>query len=82
MKDLEAGIESGRYSIPKEMLTTAMAMTMGSILGSCLLVVEGYRGWREAGIEMAELVLRALGITADEARILATLDLPDLSSEC
>lgn len=78
MKDLVAGIESGRYSITKEQLTTATAMLAGSVLGACLLVQEGYRGWREAGMEVAELILRALGIPAVEAEELARLDLPDL----
>jgi AcrR family transcriptional regulator len=78
MKDLVAGIESGRYSIAKEQLTTATTMIAGSAIGACLLVQEGYRGWREAGIEMAELILRALGIPAIEAQALANLDLPDL----
>ncbi len=78
MKDLLAGIESGRYSIAREQLTTATAMLAGSVLGACLLVQEGYRGWREAGMETAELVLRAFGIEAEEARRLASADLPDL----
>ncbi len=78
MKDLIAGIDSGRYSIAKEQLPTATAMIAGSVLGACLLVQEGYRGWREAGIEAAELILRALGISAAEAQTLSNLDLPDL----
>jgi AcrR family transcriptional regulator len=78
MKDLIAGIESGRYSIANEQLPTAIAMIAGSVLGACLLVLEGYRGWREAGSEAAELILRALGIADKEAQALANLELPDL----
>lgn len=78
MKDLVAGIESGRYSIAKEQLTTATAIIAGGVIGACLLVQDGYRGWREAGIEAAELILRALGIPAGEAQALANLELPDL----
>lgn len=81
MADLVTGIESGRYSIAKEQLTTATAMIVGSVLGACTLVQDGYRGWREAGVEVAELVLRALGIPAHEAQALAALDLPDLPTE-
>jgi len=78
MKDLVAGIDSGRYSIAKEKLTTATAMIAGSVLAACLLVQEGFRGWREAGSEAAELILRALGIGEKEAQTIANLELPDL----
>lgn len=78
MKDLEAGIARGRYTIAREQLTTATAMLAGSVLGACLIVLEGYRGWREAGSETAELILRALGVAPEEARGLACADLPDL----
>lgn len=78
MQDLIEGIDSGRYALTREQLTSATAMLAGSVLGACLLVLEGYRGWREAGSEIAELVLRALGIDAAEAHRLASADLPDL----
>jgi AcrR family transcriptional regulator len=78
MKDLVAGVESGRYNIAKEQLITAAAMIGGGVLGASLLVQEGYRGWREASIDAAELILRALGISATEARALANVELPDL----
>jgi hypothetical protein len=41
-------------------------------------VLDGYRGWREAGSETAELVLRALGLAPEEARELANAELPPL----
>lgn len=78
MKDLIAGIETGRFSISREQLPVATAMLAGSVFGACLLVLEGYRGWREAGLESAELVLRALGVEPGEARRLASTELPDL----
>jgi AcrR family transcriptional regulator len=81
MKDLVAGIECGRYNIQKDVLTTAMAMIIGSVLGACLLVVEGYRGWREAGMEVAQLILCALGVPFNEARAVTSLDLPSMPVE-
>jgi len=54
-------------------------MMAGSVLASALLVLDGYRGWREAGSETAELLLRALGIAGNDARALATSELPELS---
>lgn len=80
MQDLVDGIEQGRYNIGKEQLTTATAMLAGGTFGACLLVLEGYRGWREAGSEAAALILRALGISAEEAQILADAELPELPS--
>ena len=43
------------------------------------LVLEGHRARREAGSGAAELVLRALGVQADEARELSRTELPRLS---
>ncbi|MEZ5501348.1 MAG: hypothetical protein R3E50_01360 [Halioglobus sp.] len=51
------------------------------MLGACLLVQEGYRGWREAGSESAQLILRALGIAPEEARELANTELPELPTD-
>jgi len=81
MKDLERGIETGRYAIRGDQLVTVTSMMAGSVLASTLLVLDGYRGWREAGSETAELLLRALGIAGDEARALATGELPELSRQ-
>ena len=78
MKDLVAGVETRRYTVEREQLTTATAMIAGSVFSACLLVQQGYRGWREAGCETAELVLRALGVDVQEARTLTRIELPDL----
>ena len=42
------------------------------------MVLEGHQTWREAGSSTAELVLRALGIDAEEAHRIATDPLPVL----
>jgi hypothetical protein len=42
------------------------------------LVLEGRKSWREAGSDAAELMLRSIGVTAEEARALATIELPPL----
>lgn len=81
MRDLQQGIESGRYAIQPGQLVTVTALLAGSVLAATLLVLDGYRGWREAGSETAELVLRALGIPPDEARSLAALPLPELPAD-
>jgi AcrR family transcriptional regulator len=78
MRDLQQGIANGRYDLRPEQLPTVTAMLAGSMLAASLLVLDGYRGWREASTETTVLLLRALGIGADEARALAETELPEL----
>ncbi|QRY77250.1 TetR/AcrR family transcriptional regulator [Pseudomonas sp. PDNC002] len=78
MADLVSGVASGRYSIRGEQLPSAISMIAGTVLGSMFLVLEGHRTWRDAGSDAAELTLRALGVEAEEARRLASGELPPL----
>ena len=41
------------------------------------MVIDGHQGWREAGTDAAELVLRALGVKESEAQAIAKAPLPD-----
>jgi len=54
-------------------------MIGGSVLTAITLVQEGHRTWRDAGSDIAELALRALGLSKDEAKQLATVELPPLA---
>lgn len=76
--DLLNGLASGRYRFQQEQLLVVMTLISSCVLGSIFLVLEGHRTWREAGADTAELVLRALGVAPDEARALATKELPAL----
>lgn len=78
MEDVLLGLASKTYSFREEQLSSVMAMISGSVLIATLLVVQGHKTWREAGSDMAEFVLRALGVPMEEARVIATLDLPPL----
>ncbi|TFE36512.1 TetR/AcrR family transcriptional regulator [Paraburkholderia dipogonis] len=80
VRDLIAGIEAGLYSLRPEQLPSSVAMMAGSVLGAMLLVLEGHKSWREASSDTAELVLRAFGVASDEARSIATAELPQLLS--
>lgn len=77
--DVLNGLTSRRYSFRQEQLSAVISMIAGSVLGSMFLVIEGHKTWRDAGSDSAELVLRALGIEADEARQLANSELPPLA---
>lgn len=76
--DLLNGLASGRYKFQKAQLLSVITFISGSVLGSIFLVLEGHRTWRESGTDTAELILRSLGVSEDEARWLATKELPEL----
>ncbi|CAN5872618.1 TetR/AcrR family transcriptional regulator [soil metagenome] len=76
--DLVEGARQGRYDLEVGRLQVAMSFIAGGVLAGMLLVLDGHRTWRKAGPEVAELILRSLGIARQEARALATRVLPPL----
>jgi AcrR family transcriptional regulator len=79
MSDVDAGCSSGRYTIhPHVRLATAFLIS-GTIVSAMQMTLDGHTGWRDAGSGAAEFVLRALGISAGEARNIAGSVLPALS---
>lgn len=79
MRDLLAGLATERYSFQAEQAPSALGLMAGATLSAVALVLEGLKTWRDAGSDAAELTLRALGISAGEARELATRELPPLA---
>jgi AcrR family transcriptional regulator len=79
MHDLKKGVELGRFSIRPDQLESALGMVSGGVLAAICLVLDGNRTWRDAGVDVAELSLRALGISAKSARAMATAALPPLA---
>ena len=75
------GIQSQRYNLNIDQLSACIAMLTSSVLGAMYLVRDGLRTWRDAGTDCAELVLRALGVPAAQARQLATTELPMLAEQ-
>lgn len=80
-RDLQAGLQSGRFVLREGQVQTAVTMLSGSVLAAISLVLEGHRTWRDAGSDMAEFLLRAVGVPLEEARALSTVELPALSPE-
>ena len=76
LSDFEAGIASGRYRGTPAQIPAMVALLAGSTLAAMLPVLDGHATWREIGSDTAELLLRALGVDAEEARRLARGDLP------
>lgn len=78
MDDFRAGCRRGRFTVGPDHEPGVMALVNGTTITAMWMVLEGHETWRRVGSSSAELVLRALGITRDEANDLATSDLPDL----
>jgi len=77
--ELENGITIGRFTVSTDEIPSVLAMIGGAILAAILLVVEGFGTWRKTGSDIAEMVLRALGLPAEEAHRLAQVELPVLA---
>ncbi len=78
-QDIGAGIANGRYEIQN--LDSVASLVLGATISAMWMVVEGHQTWREAGSATAALVLRALGIDADEADTIAGTELPQLPTD-
>lgn len=78
LPDVIAGLESKRYTFREDQLISIMSLIAGSVLTSIFLVLEGHKTWRDAGTEIAELLLCALGISREEAFQIARMELPPL----
>lgn len=70
VRDVQAGIESGRFDV--ESVDAAVRMTGGALLGTIAGVVEGTLG-QDADVVHATGVLRMLGLTRAQARKVASL---------
>ena len=71
MKDLQAGVDAGRFALDPSSLKSATAMLAGAVIAAMNLVIAGHRGWREASQETSLWVLRSLGLDENEARGIA-----------
>lgn len=77
-KDLLEGFATKRYCFQQDQLFSVITLISSAVLGAMFLVLEGHKTWRDAGTDTAEFLLRALGVPMEEARNLATADLPAL----
>jgi AcrR family transcriptional regulator len=75
MRDLRSGLTEGLYDIDESMLMSAAALLYGATVSALLMVLEGHQTWREAGSSASQLVLRALGVNADDALKISTTEL-------
>ena len=79
MHDINAGVAAGRYDIGPSSVESVTSLVLGATVSAMWMVIEGHQTWREAGSSTAQLLLRALGIQADEAHEISTTELPRLT---
>ncbi|MBA5606059.1 TetR/AcrR family transcriptional regulator [Duganella sp. FT3S] len=77
-ENLGQGLAAGRYRVAESQLRIVLGMVTGGVITAMATVLDGEAVWRKAGSDCAELVLVALGIEPDEARQLASMELPPL----
>lgn len=78
LMDLQLGLEGNAYNVREEQLTSIMPFIGGAAIAAMTLVRQGIKTWRDAGSDCAEFVLRGLGLPQEEARELASKELPPL----
>lgn len=78
MADFSAGVEGGRYSVSLSSVDSVASLVLGATISAMWMVLEGHQTWRDAGASAAELLLRALGVNAEEARVICSANLPTL----
>lgn len=78
-QDVSQGMASGLFQLRPEQVGSVASMITGSVVSAMFLVLEGHRTWRDAGEELAELILRAVGLSAADAHSIARADLPLLA---
>jgi AcrR family transcriptional regulator len=78
-RDLNEGLARSRYTFRPEQTPSILAFVGSATLAAMWLVLDGEKTWREAGSDAAEMMLRAIGVNAEEARAMALVDLPPLS---
>lgn len=77
--EVRRGQELGLFDYSAEKIPSVTSVMGGSALIGMIYVRQGVKGWRESGAEIAELVLRSLGMSKDAAQKHAAIELPDVS---
>lgn len=76
--DIGVGIAAGRYTLGNADVDSVASLTLGATISAMWMVLEGHQTWRQAGSSAAELLLRSLGIDAEEASEISAEELPTL----
>lgn len=71
MHDVTLGVKRGRFDLEISQVRSAVTLLASAVIGAIQIILAGYKGWREAYIEVTELVLKSFGLSAAEARTVA-----------
>ncbi|EAQ02895.1 possible transcriptional regulator, TetR family protein [Pseudooceanicola batsensis HTCC2597] len=77
-EELRRGLISGRFDFHRDQIASITASAGGATFGAMTLVLDGYRTWRQAGTDTAEIILRGIGIDRAEARDITQQELDPL----
>lgn len=75
-QELRRGLDAGQFDFELTEISSVISVMGGSTLIGMLYVRQGVKGWRDSGFEIAELVLRAIGVSKSVARRYARRGLP------
>ena len=80
-RDVALAIEAGQFKIVPAQIPAFVSMMTGTTIAAMNAVIRGEQTWRDAGSNAAEMLLRAAGVSAGEARRIARSELPPLAAE-
>ena len=71
MHDISLGVEGGRFDLTQSQIRSAVTLLASAVMGAIQVILSGHKGWREAYVEVTELILKAFGVNSSEASAIA-----------
>ena len=78
LRDIELGVQSGRFPIGNDQVNGVFALIVGGALAAIMMIRRGVDGHVAIGQKTAQAALRALGIKSKDAAAVSQLPLPEL----
>jgi len=78
LRDIEFGVQSGRFPIGNDQVNGVFALIVGGALAAIMMIRRGVDGHVAIGQKTAQAALRALGIRPKDAAAVSRLPLPEL----
>ena len=78
LRDIELGVQSGRFPIGNDQVNGVFALIVGGVLAAIMMVRRGVDGHIVIGQQTAQAALRALGIKARDVGALSRLPLAEV----
>jgi AcrR family transcriptional regulator len=78
LRDIELGVQSGRFPIEKDQVNGVFGLIVGGTLAAIMMIRRGVDGHVVIGQHTAQAALRALGVKAKDAAALSRLPLREL----